>query len=1799
MKNKILRNFLKIINWQKKIFSRIFFPLKHLSERNQKIAIVLVIIVFLAMIPISFYILKYVNDAYATTETFTTDGTTDWEAPAGVTSVQVEAWGAGADGNASFGKNGGGGGAYAKKTVSVTPGNTYTVKVGYSTSLQADSYFNDTSTVLAKGSSSKTGGSAASSIGDVTYSGGDGGNQDATNCASYGAGGGGGAGDAGNGSNGNNVLYDAPSCENGTGGSGGTSGGGAGGDGHNGVAGDNGTQPGGGGGAGSSGGNGASGKVILTYTALVGESSTIVSWWKFDEGTGTTTKDSSARGVNGTLAGTTLPTWQTKDQCIADDCLYFNGISSNVTAGTINTVKSISFWVKSATSTASLMQLASGVDIKATSGVVGQDGFTSPTIYVNGQINGIYYANKWNFISITSATSVTANSIILGKMQLGVLNGFMDEVKFYNYQRTENQILADYNRFGNVLGAATNQNLSNGLVGYWKLDENTGTSAADNSGNSNTGTFAGGGSTSTTFYPSADDTVESSDTTYSTARAGSTMSIWGGTGLLIGQANDPPWRVRETFIGFDTSSLPDNSVISSATLSLYGIANQSWDADDELRVRLRDYGASIDTGDYVAGASLSGVTPLLAHWSGTWSTTGYNDFTDDAMPANVSLTGTTKMILHNKKLQDGTATPTQVQAYASEDTGTSRDPKLVVTYSTPGANWSGNSKFGSAYDYEGDSSEYAYSADSTSLSITGSTTLTAWIKPESVTAATLFDIAGKWDGGNESYLMAQFGDEIRCYVDSSSNYATTNAANLVAGTQYHVACVYNATTTTVTIYVNGEISASTVTGTIPSSIVDDTGRFQIGGEDSTTTPANFYDGVVDETRVYNRTLSPAEIQQLYNFAPGPVGYWKFEEKTGTAASDSSSNSNEATLTNNPTWTNGKYGTGINFAGSNQHLIRADDSDFDFGTAASFTYGAWIKHAATPATVERIITKYDTTAGNGGFALQMETDGDLTCGIDDDETSFPEDSATSTAATYDDNNWHYINCVKDGTTGLYLYIDGVLIASDTSISSTGNFENADPLYIGIAEDSTSNDWVGQIDEPKIYNYARTSGQIVEDMNAGHPAPGSPVGSPLVHLKFDDGFGNYASNSGNMSASGNSGLYNFSSPATSASGWTQNGRYGKALLFDGVNDYASVPTSSSLDFTTGFTLSAWIYRSSTQVSADSAIISKISNSPHNGYMLYYNSNTVDFYINQGNRANSTTTIPANEWTHVMGVWDGTNAKIYINGRLDVSSAYSTAPTSSSEPFYIGKYSTNLQRNFTGGIDDVKVFNSALTASQVKLEYNQGQSLVLGAISDTSGITGGNVASNSASAQYCIPGDTTSCSSPVGEWHFEEHQGTTANDSSGNENTGTLTGNATWAQGKYGSGLTFDGNGDYVNAGTGSSISITGAITVEAWVKVAVLPSDSNDYSIVAKDKNTGGRAYTLDLASNGAGASKFRFYVNGGGNLSTNEVDGPTNVQTNTWYHVVGTYVPSTSMHIYINGVLADTNTVTSPLSSIPTATANLTIGAREYSGVEAYFNGVIDEPRIYNYSRSASQVVWDYNQGKPVGHWKFDECTGSTLNDSIGTRSAALTIGASGTQTSAGTCTTSGAWSNGATGKYNYSMNFDGTDDYAVTSASLSNMFSNGISVSAWVKYPNFTNHNRTVTIENAAGTDYDVWLQANQTTGLVQFGSGGATKYKNSSSALSVDTWYHILGVTDYTNGGTKIYINGRDNGGTVNATPTYTSSKGTLDIGRLMSASSASYGAGQFDDIRVFNYPLTAAQVRTIYNQGGAVRYGPSTGAP
>ena len=208
---------------------------------------------------------------------------------------------------------------------------------------------------------------------------------------------------------------------------------------------------------------------------------------------------------------------------------------------------------------------------------------------------------------------------------------------------------------------------------------------------------------------------------------------------------------------------------------------------------------------------------------------------------------------------------------------------------------------------------------------------------------------------------------------------------------------------------------------------------------------------------------------------------KFDEGYGTTVKDTG-NTVSGTITG-ASWKNENFCRDENclFFDGDDWISFGDEANYDFAETTDFTIQFWFRHG--PATAaEVIIQKYATDASDGGYRIQMESDGDISFGVDDDNSGFPEDSVTSTNANYDDNRWHHVTAVKDDTTALYLYIDGLLVGTDDSISSTNTLVNDETFYIGDSNGSDDGDeYIGFLDEVKIYTTsARTQAEINSDV-----------------------------------------------------------------------------------------------------------------------------------------------------------------------------------------------------------------------------------------------------------------------------------------------------------------------------------------------------------------------------------------------------------------------------------------------------------------------------------------------------------------------------------------------------------------------------------------------------------------------------------------------------------------------------------------------------------------------------------------------
>ena len=212
-------------------------------------------------------------------------------------------------------------------------------------------------------------------------------------------------------------------------------------------------------------------------------------------------------------------------------------------------------------------------------------------------------------------------------------------------------------------------------------------------------------------------------------------------------------------------------------------------------------------------------------------------------------------------------------------------------------------------------------------------------------------------------------------------------------------------------------------------------------------------------------------------------------------------------------------------------------------------------------------------------------------------------------------------------------------------------------------------------------------------------------------------------------------------------------------------------------------------------------------------------------------------------------------------------------------------------------------------------------------------------------------------VAAYGFAAGNGTTTADASGNNLTGTLTGGTTWTTaGKYGNALAFDGTTSYVDLGNPPALQLTGSMTWSAWIFATANPPD--DGQIIAKSGANDGWQFKT---SPDTGPHTFGVAVSAGTTSHTQRYSTATRA-LNTWYHVAGVYnATAQTLNIYVNGVL-DNGVLSGTVPAAQFNSAqNVNIGRRAGG---FYFQGIIDEVRIYNRALTQTEIQTDMTT--PIG-----------------------------------------------------------------------------------------------------------------------------------------------------------------------------------------------------------------------------------------
>jgi len=190
----------------------------------------------------------------------------------------------------------------------------------------------------------------------------------------------------------------------------------------------------------------------------------------------------------------------------------------------------------------------------------------------------------------------------------------------------------------------------------------------------------------TVYSESSDGRVETIASTWASAYGGNSPSADSANAYMGSIYSDPWYLCNHFYINFDTSDIPDDATIDSATLSLYGRDDQS-DTDFTLEVYAHNWGDTLETGDWLIPGDFSGLTRVAyKSTSGGISNSAYTDFSSDAaFLTNISKTGFTRLVGTSDRFI-ATTEPTgreRVRFYVNEDAG--KQPKLVVAYTEAAA----------------------------------------------------------------------------------------------------------------------------------------------------------------------------------------------------------------------------------------------------------------------------------------------------------------------------------------------------------------------------------------------------------------------------------------------------------------------------------------------------------------------------------------------------------------------------------------------------------------------------------------------------------------------------------------------------------------------------------------------------------------------------------------------------------------------------------------------------------------------------------------------------------------------------------------------------------------------------------------------------------------------------------------------------------------------------------------------------------------------------------------------------------
>ena len=453
-----------------------------------------------------------------------------------------------------------------------------------------------------------------------------------------------------------------------------------------------------------------------------------------------------------------------------------------------------------------------------------------------------------------------------------------------------------------------------------------------------------------------------------------------------------------------------------------------------------------------------------------------------------------------------------------------------------------------------------------------------------------------------------------------------------------------------------------------------------------------------------------------------IFYLPFDEDDDTNTTYDYAGVNNGEVNGGPSFVDCIYSMCYDFDGDNDFIEFSDEDFFDFGTSA-FTISFWIKGNGSNGG---IITKDNFDTQDNGIMIFTDVNGNY---------SYNNGSSVFSIGG-NDSRWHYVAVTREtiANSRVTLYFDGEFVRNFTD---ERDLDNSKDFIIGA--DFGGSVFGGMMDEIMIFNASLDPAEISNiygNQSSRYESEGTMtlrhfnmldnIGNNVVDITTDDfeilfdsslelrvGYWDvsdgYTDDSGDSVNSGLIGYWHADGNVNDASGNDHNGVeegglvygegvWGESFSLDGDDAYVNI-SSVEGDFNAqNGTISFWVHPS--MVSSGDRYFS------HSGENIYFqngNNNGITFAITNVGAASGTLTL--DRWNHVVGTYNMSGSKIYVDG-IEVGSGIGSPDVTLGNEFYLGLDTGDSARFAPGRLDEIMIFDRPLDLDEIEELYVKGR-------------------------------------------------------------------------------------------------------------------------------------------------------------------------------------------------------------------------------------------------------------------------------------------------------------------------------------------------------------------------------------------------------------------------------------------------------------------------------------------------------------